>query len=74
MNAAQLEALGQIVESAANYEALTMLPMPTEVHFGALLDGMRKLRDEARRLYVEVSGDDPWDGHPSFPPLPKEPS
>ena len=69
MTPEQLEDLGQIVESASNFHAAGQMPLPPQMHLTCLRDGMEAIRDNARRLYFEVSGEDPWADHPSFPPL-----
>jgi hypothetical protein len=56
----QLSQLGEIVEKAENLLGAAKLPLPAQIHIDGLTHGLESCRDIAKKLYVELSGDDPW--------------
>jgi hypothetical protein len=62
----EVEQLGRVVERLANLYGATKLPLRPELHLAGIVPGLKELRDQLRELYVAVSGDDPWEGDPSW--------
>lgn len=55
-----LETVGRLADKANNFFHATQLPgLPPEIHIEGLAGGMKDIRDELRKVYVEVSGEDP---------------
>jgi len=62
MNEEQLDRLGQeIVDKADNFLEYKNMALPPKMIIDALLNGPSEIRSTARDLYVELSGDDPWE-------------
>lgn len=57
----QLDRLGRTSDKADNFTHAVKLPLPDSLHKQQLAEGMQKIRDELRALYVEVSGENPWE-------------
>jgi len=58
----QLEMLGtQIADKADNFISFANLPVLPEQKVDALLAGLKEIKKIARELYIEISGDDPWE-------------
>ena len=59
----QLDDLGRLSDKADNfYHAGALMPgLSAETHREALTNGMLDIRNELRRLYKEISGEDPWE-------------
>jgi archaellum component FlaC len=62
----QLEAVAQVAEKANNLLGSLALPLPAHIHLQGLGPNIQEMRDELRRLVVEVKGEDPWEGHPGW--------
>lgn len=56
-----IEAIGQLADRADNFAAAVKLPLPPKVHADQLAEGMREISRELKRIYVEVTGENPWD-------------
>lgn len=69
MKPEQIETLGSIIEEAINYEALGA--MPAKLAQDGMRHGLASIAHRLREIYVEVAGDDPWDGNPTFPAKPQ---
>ena len=62
MNEKQLEILGQLVDKAENYLALGNAPnLPAIVLLDELEQGIKELRDEIKKLYLDSGGEDVWE-------------
>ena len=57
-----LTAIGSLADKADNFVHAAQIPVPPAIHVEALSGGMTDIRDELRKLYVELSGDNPWEG------------
>lgn len=68
MTPGQIDNLGSIIDAAANYEALSAMPPPVACQ--GMGHGLRDLAHRLRALYVELAGNDPWEGDPTFPKTP----
>lgn len=60
----QLEILGCLKDKADNLIAATSLPLSPVTHIQCLTAGLEDLSKEIRDLVVDISGKDPWSGHP----------
>lgn len=56
----QLEAIGALSDAADSYAHAANLTVPAEMHVRNLQTGMERLREDLRKLYVEISGKNPW--------------
>lgn len=61
----QLDCLGKISDSADNFHHASQLNLKAALHAEQLSKGMLNIRDQIRKLYVEVSGENPWADEPS---------
>lgn len=59
----QLRVLGHdIADKADNYLEMAQMPgMPLLLTIDALKQGLEEIRENAHRLYVEVTGENPWE-------------
>jgi hypothetical protein len=65
LTAAHEEALGKIVDRAENALFAAKLPgVLGPTHVEGLTGTLREIRDAARKLYVEIEGNDPWADNP----------
>lgn len=62
----QLEAVAQVAETANNLLGSLALPLPVHIHLSGVRSGIEGMRDELRRIVVELKGEDPWAGHPGW--------
>lgn len=62
----QLERFAQVAEQANNLLGALALPLPAHIHLQGLGPNIEEMRDELRRVVVEVKGEDPWAGHPGW--------
>ena len=60
MNQQQLRNLGAMADQADSYLALVDAPMPKSLQVDAMKAGLRELSQELKALYVELSGENPW--------------
>ena len=60
MDDVQLDKLGRLADSADNYLALNELPMPDSIKVDGMKTGLAELSEELKALYVELSGENPW--------------
>lgn len=61
----QLDCLGMLIDkvvSARTYSSTGMLP--PELSIAAIDAILRETSGELRELYIEISGEDPWEDHP----------
>ena len=65
ITADQLDSLGKISDTADNFSHASQLHLPAALHAELLSKGMVNIRDQIRKLYVEVSGENPWADEPS---------
>lgn len=61
MNEDQKDRLGRLADRIDNLTHAMALPLPDSVHLQALRDAMPELRDELKAIYVEVTGENPWE-------------
>jgi hypothetical protein len=60
ITAKQLEELGRLADQANNIAAASQLPFRPEMHIEGMRAGLVSISEALRKLYVEISGDDPW--------------
>lgn len=65
IDADQLASLGEIADTIDNLSHATKIALPAEAHLEALRPALEELCDRLRRLYVAVSGQNPWKHRPS---------
>lgn len=53
-----IERLGQLVDTADNYHAGSLLPVRAEIHVEGLRHGMKTIAAELRSIIVSLGGDD----------------
>lgn len=56
----ELEQIGRISDTADNLSHAAKLPLGAELHVKYLTDGLVRIRDDLRKLYVELANDNPW--------------
>lgn len=59
---AQMEVLGQLADKMEDYIAGTVLPMAPAFHIEAMKGCLRDAAKDLRTFYVEIVGEDPWEG------------
>ena len=64
MNQEQLDKLAALADTAENCASASTIPMPPAIHIQALSGKMEEISVALKDLYREVSGTDPWEGHP----------
>lgn len=57
----QLEELGTLADQANNLAAASQLPLPPAMHVEQLRNGLVSIDQALRHLYIEISGENPWD-------------
>lgn len=57
----QLDKIGKLVDTANNCIAATQLRVRPEIHVEGLRGGMQEIEQALRELYIEISGENPWD-------------
>ena len=61
----QLNRFGMMVDSAVSARTYTTTGMlPPEICLEAIGGILKELSGNARELYVEICGSDPWENHP----------
>jgi len=66
MNALKhIEDLGTLADEVGNLAAALTLPVPDAVHVQAFKERLPGIRDRLRIVYVGLSGENPWEDHPS---------
>jgi hypothetical protein len=68
LNDDQLDRLGQISDTADNCLAASNLPVSTAIHLEGMREALKKIRDEIRGIYLEASGENPWEEWSISPP------
>lgn len=53
--------LGAIVDRAENALHGMKMPVNPTIHLQGLEGILREIRDDARKVYVEIEGNDPWE-------------
>jgi hypothetical protein len=53
--------LGLLIDKADNYLAYRGAHMPAQIKLESYTFGLQELRDELKRLYFDLGGDDVWD-------------
>lgn len=62
----QIEGFALVAQTINNLLGALELRLPAETHIQHLRPNLKDVRDELRRLVVEVKGEDPWEGHPAW--------
>jgi len=60
ITAEQLEEIGRLVDQADNLAAASQLPVKPQIHIEGMRGGLVSISETLRKLYIEISGDDPW--------------
>lgn len=60
----QLDELGRIADRVDNLVHAGTIPMPDSLRLRVLVVALPELRDDLRKLYVDVSGENPWSDEP----------
>ena len=58
-----MEELGKASDTIDNLLGAMQLPLPAQLHLDQLRRSLPEIRDTMRRVYVERTGDNPWDTH-----------
>ncbi len=53
--------IGEWAETLDNLLGAAQLPMPVQFHFERLTAAIAAMRDDMRAVYVESTGENPWD-------------
>lgn len=61
MNAIELDTIGRLSDKADNLVHAARLPLTPQTHVECLSGGMAEIRDALRELYLEASGNNPWE-------------
>jgi hypothetical protein len=60
-----LDTIANLAERCANLHAATSLPLRPELHLEAIAPALQEMAAQLRAIYVEVSGEDPWEDEPT---------
>lgn len=58
------EIVGRLADKADNFVHSAVLPVDPAIHVEGLTGGMKEIRDELRKFYVEATGSNPWKDTP----------
>jgi hypothetical protein len=53
--------IGELVDTCDNFLAFENAFMPLPLRAEAYVSGLRTIRDRLRALYIETTGENPWD-------------
>lgn len=56
----QLDELAELAEKAGNLVAASRLRVSPAIHLEGMRSGLESIEAALRRLYVEISGENPW--------------
>lgn len=62
----EVERIARVAETANNLLGALQLRLPPERHVEGCRSGVEGMRDELRRIVIELKGSDPWAGHPGW--------
>lgn len=57
----QLDKLGRLADQANNLAAASQLPVAPAIHVACMRQGLIDIDKALKKLYIEISGDDPWE-------------
>ena len=60
----QLEELGRLADMANNLAAASQLPVSPVIHIAGMRQGLIDIDRALKALYIEITGDDPWEDGP----------
>ena len=60
MDDRQLCILGNLADKADNYLRTAKIPMPDGMKVAGMIQGLSELSEALKELYVELSGENPW--------------
>lgn len=63
----QLEELAELAEQAGNLIAASRLRVSPAIHIEGMRGGLESIEAALRKLYVEISGENPWDDEEPAP-------
>lgn len=67
MNQDQLNRLGELADQCDNYVGASMLPyLQPAYHVTQMRYGFRQLSKALKQLYVEATGENPWENEPEL--------
>lgn len=52
---------GQVADTVDNLISALTLPLPDKLHLQALRESLPSVRDRLRAIYVEQTGENPWE-------------
>lgn len=55
------DSLGRLSDKCDNLFHASKLPMPDKLHKEQLASAMEDIRDELRKIYIDETGQNPWD-------------
>lgn len=58
-----IERIGELADSCDNYLALDTPFMPRHLLLDGMKTGLKEVRDVLRGIYIEATGDNPWEGN-----------
>jgi len=58
------ERIGKMSDRTDNLYYASRMPLPAEAHKKILQGALQDIRDDLRKLYVEITGENPWEGGP----------
>ncbi|HEX3560386.1 MAG TPA: hypothetical protein VHU19_14355 [Pyrinomonadaceae bacterium] len=58
----QLERIAEVAQTANNLLGALELPLPAHLHLEGCRGNIQDMRDELRKIVVELKGEDPWEG------------
>ena len=63
MTSDTIERLGELADSCDYYLALDIPFMPKSLLLDGMKTGLKEVRDALREIYIEATGDNPWEGN-----------
>lgn len=64
MTEEQKEDLGQLIDRLDNCTHAMQIPMPDKFHVDTLKSLLPELVAKFKKQYVDITGDNPWEGQP----------
>lgn len=64
MNDADVNELGEAIDSLDNYAHALNLPLRPQMHVDQLREALPRIVERLKAAFVKVTGENPWETHP----------